>query len=68
MYQGNRVHDEYSEAALFNQLGSSPATLEGAKAVAAFGLMPGHIIYTQYVVSFELYDYEWIDIGICSIP
>ena len=42
VYQGNRVFDEYSEAALFNQLGSSPATLEGSKAVDAFGRFPGH--------------------------
>ena len=33
VYQGNQVRDEYNEAALFNELGSSPATLEGAKAV-----------------------------------
>ena len=43
-YQGNQVVDEYQEAALFNELGSSPATLEGAKAVEAYGCLPGHQI------------------------
>ena len=38
------MFDEYSEAALFNQLGSSPAMLEGSKAVGLYGLLPGHII------------------------
>ena len=44
VYQGNQVIDEYHEAALFNELGSSPATLEGSKAVDAFGRLPGHVI------------------------
>ena len=44
VYQGNQVVDEYQEAALFNELGSSPATLEGAKAVDAFGCLAGHKI------------------------
>ena len=43
-YQGNKVIDEYNEAALFNELGSSPATLEGSKAVDAYGRLPGHTI------------------------
>ena len=42
VFQGNVVCDEYQETALFNELGSSPATLEGAKAVDAFGCLPGH--------------------------
>ena len=36
------MKDENNEAALFNELGSSPATLEGAKAVDAFGCLPRH--------------------------
>ena len=44
VYQGNQVVDEYQEAALFNELGSSPATLEGAKAVDAYGCLPNHKI------------------------
>ena len=42
VYQGNQVIYEYHEAALFNELGSSPATLEGAKAVDAYGCLEGH--------------------------
>ena len=42
--QGTQVVDEYQEAALFNGLGSSPATLEGAKAVDAYGCLPKHEI------------------------
>ena len=37
------VCDENHEAALFNELGSSPATLEGAKAVDCYGCLPGHV-------------------------
>ena len=44
VYQGNQVVDEYQEAALFNELGGSPATVEGTKAVDAFGCLPGHEI------------------------
>ena len=44
VYQGNQVRDEYNEAALFNELGSPPATLEGAKAVDSWGLIMGHAI------------------------
>ena len=36
------MRDEHHEAALFNELGSSPATLEGAKAVDAYGMLAGH--------------------------
>ena len=43
VFQGNVVCDEYQETALFKELGSSPATLEGAKAVDAFGCLPGHL-------------------------
>lgn len=42
--QGNRVKDEYSETALFNKLGSSPASMEASKAVDAYGLLLGHLI------------------------
>ena len=42
VFQGNLVKDEHQEAALFNELGSSPATLEGSKAVDCEGSFPGH--------------------------
>lgn len=37
VYQGSLVKDEFHEVAPFNELGSSLATLEGAKAVDDFG-------------------------------
>ena len=44
VFQGNRVYDEFSEAALFDELGSSPASMEAAEAVDAHGLIKGHVI------------------------
>ena len=41
VFQGNRVFDEYSEAAIFHELGRSPASMEVAKAVDAHGALPG---------------------------
>ena len=40
--QGNDVRDEEGDVALFNELSSSPATLEAAKAVDAVGLQEGY--------------------------
>ena len=40
--QGNFVTDEYREAAVFQALSSSPATLEASKIIDAIGLMPGN--------------------------
>ena len=40
--QGNDVKDENSHAAIFQELSSSPATLEAAKSVDAYGCMKGH--------------------------
>ena len=42
VFQGNYVRDEYSNHAIFDELSSSPATLEASKAVDAYGIMPGH--------------------------
>ena len=44
VYQGNRVKDQNSNAALFNEIGSSPAGMESSKAMDAYGLLPGHSI------------------------
>ena len=41
VFQGNNVRDENSDVALFNELGSSPATMEAGKAVDAYGAQPG---------------------------
>ena len=40
--QGNDVRDEEGDVALFNELSSSPATLEAAKGVDAIGLQEGY--------------------------
>lgn len=39
VFQGHRVYDELLEAGLFNELGSSPASMEAAKAVDAHGFI-----------------------------
>ena len=41
-YQGNRVVNQSREAALFQDLGSSPATLDASRAADAYGCVPGH--------------------------
>ena len=41
VFQGNNVRDENSHHALFNELGSSPASMEAAKLLDAFGSQPG---------------------------
>ena len=40
--QGSDVRDENSHAATFQELSSSPATLEAAKSVDAYGCMKGN--------------------------
>ena len=42
VFQGNNVQDENSTAALFSELGSSPATMEAGKVLDAYGSQPGH--------------------------
>ena len=42
VYQGNRVVNQNWEAALFQDLGSSPATLEASRACDAYGCVPDH--------------------------
>ena len=42
VFQGNNVRDQNFDVALFQDLGSSPATMEAGKATDAYGLMPGH--------------------------
>ena len=41
MYQGNGVVNQNYEAALFQDLGRSPATLEASRACDAYGCGPG---------------------------
>jgi len=42
VFQGDRVVNQNYEVALFQDLGSSPATLEAARACDAFGCAPGN--------------------------
>ena len=44
MFQGNRVKNQEWEAAMFQDLGSSPASMEAGKAADIFGSFPGHNI------------------------
>ena len=42
VFQGNNVFDENSDYALFAEMSSSPASMEGAKILDAFGSQPGY--------------------------
>ena len=42
MFQGNNVWDEEENWAVFQELGSCPATIEAARCADAYGLMPRH--------------------------
>jgi hypothetical protein len=42
VFQGNSVKDGNSDAALFTELGSSPATMEAGKALDAYGSQEGY--------------------------
>ena len=44
VFQGNRVVNQDWEAATFEDLGSSPATMESSRACDMFGCAPGHDI------------------------
>ena len=42
MFQGNNVWEEEGNSAIFQELGSRPATMEAAHPADAYGIMPGH--------------------------
>jgi len=42
VFQGNNVRDQNSDAAMFQELGSSPACMEASKAADAYGLFFQH--------------------------
>ncbi len=44
VFQGNRVWDENWEVAMFQELGSSPASMEASKIADLIGLLPGYCI------------------------
>ena len=42
VFQGNHVKDQDANWAIFQELGSNPATMDAARACDAYGLMPGN--------------------------
>ena len=42
VFQGNNVRDEDGNWAIFQELGSSPATMEAARCADAYGMCPGN--------------------------
>ena len=42
VFQGNNVRDENAEYAIFSELSSAPASMQAAKHLDAYGLLPGH--------------------------
>ena len=44
VFQGNNVFDQDYEAAIFQDLGSSPASMEASKNIDCYGCFPGHDI------------------------
>ena len=44
LFQGNDVKDENWDVAIFNELGSAPATTQAGKAVDAYGLLSGNTV------------------------
>ena len=58
MFQGNNVKDEHGNWAIFADLGSSPASMEAARAADAYGLFPGHAI--QQSDAEQAYTQAWL--------
>ena len=46
VYGGNRVWDEYGDAAMFEDVNSCPSTMEAAKSAYAYGLFKGNTVQT----------------------
>jgi hypothetical protein len=44
VFLGDRVKNEYGEAAMFQELSSAPAALEAAKFCDAYGMIEGHVV------------------------
>ena len=47
VFLGDQVHDQNWEAAMFQEIGSAPATIEASRAADCYGLMPGNLITTS---------------------
>ena len=46
VFLGDQVHDQNWESAVFQDIGSSPATIEASRVADCYGLAPGHDITT----------------------
>ena len=73
VFQGNRVVNQNYDAAIFQDLGSSPATLEAARAGDAYGAAPGHVIEVadaeQAYIQAEMVGTEtWITLPPDQVP
>ena len=44
VFQGNRITNQNWEAAIFQDMGSCPATMEASKAADFYGFIPGHAV------------------------
>ena len=58
VFQGNNVKDEEGNWAIFQELGSSPATMEAARCADAYGLFPGHAV--QQSDAEQAYTQAWL--------
>ena len=47
VFLGDQVHDQNWEAAMFQEIGSAPSTIEASRAADCYGLMPGNQITTS---------------------
>ena len=44
VFKANQVKDENWEVAMFQELSSSPATMEASKVADCYGIAPGHVV------------------------
>ena len=58
VFQGNNVRDQDGNSAIFVDLGSSPATMEAARAADVYGLVPGHAV--QQSDAEQAYTQAWL--------
>ena len=67
VFQGNRVVNQNYEAAMFNDLGSSPATMDAARAADCYGSAPGHSVQIadakQAYIQAEIKGHTYVDMA-----
>ena len=59
VFQGNNVVDQHWETAIFQDLGSSPASMEAGKMADAYGSFPGHDM--QQADAEQAYIQAWLE-------